>query len=163
MRSNVCYCCHRVLTNPKSVEAGIGPICAAKARGEDAMDDQDFGMRVDIPLDPETMDIICYREESPNWGRGIIHVNVPHTVHKHSRDGYEWNYMGSGPAEFALNILALFIGPKRAEAGGFYQRFKEEFIAPMPMEGGTIPGDEIRAWIAANEVQQGDLFEDEEE
>ena len=43
--------------------------------------------------------VICQR-----LGNNLI-TNVPRLVTHHSPDGYEWGYGGSGPADFALNII----------------------------------------------------------
>ena len=48
----------------------------------------------------------------------------------------EWGYSGSGPADFALNILALFTN--RIAALWLHQEFKAMFIATAPHEGGRI-------------------------
>jgi hypothetical protein len=52
----------------------------------------------------------------------------------------------------ALNILSEFIGQEAAERGGLYQRFKEQFIAPMPESGGIIKKEAILQWIGAQGV-----------
>ena len=58
----------------------------------------------------------------------------------------EWGYGGSGPADFALNILYRFTQDKRfAEA--WHQVFKCEFVASLPRQGGTIRGKRIVKWI----------------
>ena len=108
--------------------------------------------------DPETMDIRCERRE------GGTHFNIAQRVRHHSPTGMEWGYAGSGPADFALNILDRFIP---AGADGWegvrcwdtnvvsgttwtlHQEFKFAFVAALPYEGGMIEGARIRAWIAA--------------
>jgi len=86
-------------------------------------------------------DIVCSRDASGT------HTNVPRRITKHSPTGFEWGYGGSGPADFALNILSVFIGQEKAESGGLYQLFKQDFVMPLPQEGGTIPRAEILKWI----------------
>jgi hypothetical protein len=86
-----------------------------------------------------TGDIICSRDANG------IRTNVPRRIIKHSPDGFEWNYAGSGPADFALNILSVFIGQELAER--FYQEFKFTFVAALPREGGTIRRDDILHWL----------------
>lgn len=58
---------------------------------------------------------------------------------KHSPDGFNWGYSGSGPADLALNMLFDCLkrdGWEEAEAKTFatahYQLFKEEFIEDVP-------------------------------
>lgn len=75
-------------------------------------------------------------------------TELPHLYQRHSPDGFEFGYGGSGPAEAALNLLARFIGPKNATESGLYQEFKWAFVAPMNQtEGGEIYGDAIREWV----------------
>ena len=86
-------------------------------------------------------DVVCSRAENG------IKTNVPRRIIYHSPDGFEWGYGGSGPADFALNILSVFIGQEAAEEKGLYQAFKWDFIAYLPHQGRTIRRDEILKWI----------------
>jgi hypothetical protein len=86
-------------------------------------------------------DIVCGRDADG------IHTNVPRRITYHSPDGFEWGYGGSGPSDFALNILSIFIGEEAARAGGLYQSFKFNFVAVLPHEGGTIKREDILNWI----------------
>jgi hypothetical protein len=92
-------------------------------------------------------DIVCTRNQN-----GTASVNIQQRIVRHSPDGFEWGYAGSGPSELALNILSEFIGQEAAERGGLYQRFKEQFIAPMPESGGIIKKEAILQWIGAQGV-----------
>lgn len=174
-----CNVCGRVLTNPDSIEAGIGPICAHKHGRDD-----EFEERIELdPFDPATMDITCRRLND----RGETPVfNIRQRHKHHSPSGMEFGYAGSGPADFAINVLALFLpvhpdavsegsydefiayergAPPRhskttcwdstdvsSDAWVLHQPFKEAFIARLPREGGVIRGDVIRSWIRAQEV-----------
>jgi hypothetical protein len=102
-----CRRCGRTLTNPIRIMVGIGPVCAGRCRiREAAMDDSDD--RFDLPFDPVTMDVVCRRDgERP----GFCHFNIPQRHVHHSPTGMEWGYEGSGPADYALNILATFLPP----------------------------------------------------
>lgn len=88
-------------------------------------------------------DIRCWREGED------AHFSIPQEIVFHSPTGMEWGYPGSGPADFALNILARFVDRERA--WDLHQEFKRTFVAPLPLEGGTIRAAEIRAWLAAQE------------
>jgi hypothetical protein len=67
---------------------------------------------------------------------------------RHSPDGFEFGYGGSGPADCALNLLALFIPVKEATFGGLYQDFKDRFVARIDQEkGGTVDAADVRAFI----------------
>lgn len=57
----------------------------------------------DLPFDPATEDIVCeVRGEA-------LHFNIAPKHVCHSPSGWEWGFCGSGPADFALNILARFL------------------------------------------------------
>jgi hypothetical protein len=75
-------------------------------------------------------------------------VNVPHKIVYHSPTGFEWGYPGSGPSDLSLNILAIFIPDNWAMK--LHQQFKEDFIASMPMLGGTIKTETIKNWILSH-------------
>lgn len=88
-------------------------------------------------------------------GKPVVELVFPnqqdtlrHRYMRHSPDGFEWGYAGSGPAELALNLLAEFVGVKNATEEGMYQDFKFDFIAKISQEeGGTIAGDDIVRWV----------------
>jgi len=73
----------------------------------------------------------------------------PNTCHPCllSKQGIEWGYGGSGPADLALSVLHRVTDPTCAEA--LYQRFKAEVVASVPHAGGFIRAADVRAWIAA--------------
>lgn len=89
-------------------------------------------------------DIILYRDEEDN-ARAI---GVEHILVHHSPTGFEWGYHGSGCAELARNILHLFTDAGTRDK--LYQQFKQDFIAPLPFEGGTIKAAAVTEWLAAN-------------
>ena len=62
-----------------------------------------------------------------------------------SRFAAPWGYGGSGPADFAWNILSIFLGQEEAEQ--YYMAFKFEVVSALPREGGTIKRDFILEWI----------------
>lgn len=63
--------------------------------------------------------------------------------------GFEWNYGGSGPANFALNLI-LARTDDLAFAWAAHQRFKWDTIVPLPREGGEIARADVDAWLDAN-------------
>jgi len=90
--------------------------------------------------------------------RGRPVVEVVYSTHserviqryvRHSPDGFEFGYGGSGPGDCALNVLALFVGVKNATERGLYHDFKFRFIAPLDQdEGGSVSAADVRTWIA---------------
>lgn len=89
---------------------------------------------------PFNGDVVCRRDPD-----GSKHFNIEQSIILHSPTGMEWGYGGSGPADFALNILARFTDPQTA--GLLHQAFKWKFIATLPEEGGTIKGEDIRLFV----------------
>jgi hypothetical protein len=164
------------LKNPKWQALGIGPTCYAnpECNSFDRAFDGDVAA---LPFNKHTRDIVCKRVEGRDdtVGGTTLHrvgetqFNIVQRYKHHSPSGMEWGYAGSGPADFALNILALFDDQMdRGVTFGEYetlwdgqkvhptvyrlhQRFKRDFIATLPYEGGTIHGYAIMGWLA---VQQ---------
>ncbi len=103
-----------------------------------------------------------------------MHFNIRPKVVHHSPSGWEWGYVGSGPSDFALSILQLFVPSSdrglppvkcwRGTCSRFawlhHIAFKNEFIARLPRAGGVIEGASIRAWIT--ERQREDAARDEQ-
>lgn len=85
-------------------------------------------------------DIACIRNKD-----GHPQTNIPRNVTRHSPDGFEWGYGGSGPADLALNILLMFV--EESVANLHYQDFKWAFIASLPEEGGVIQREAIVKWL----------------
>lgn len=138
MPSNKCKRCRRILKDPVSIDAGLGPVCRSKVAFVATV------QRVP-PLEPfATVGLVCQRAAD-----GTALVNLKQTIVRHSPTGFEWGYGGSGPADLALNVLAAVIGQRLAEAGGLYQNFKRDLIETMPREGGRIPLKLIRDWLTA--------------
>lgn len=65
-------------------------------------------------------------------------------LRNHSPDGFEWGYGGSGPAQLALAILANEMGDEFAL--DHYQKFKDDFIAPMQEEDWGLISNLIHEW-----------------
>lgn len=71
--------------------------------------------------------------------------SFPQLIVLHSPTGMEFGYGGSGPADAALNVLIHFVNGETAWA--LHQKFKDDFIARLPREGGIITAEEVRAWL----------------
>lgn len=71
-------------------------------------------------------------------------LNPRRDLWNHSPSGFEWGYVGSGPAQLALAILADHCGDDE-EALNFYQRFKWKIVAGFPYRGWTLTSDEVEA------------------
>lgn len=143
-RLSSCRCCHRALSNPRSCAAGIGPVCARKNGGPEMRDQRPADQDVyDLPFDPATMDITCRRDVwviddgvDPPGQMVRLHYNISRQHVDHSPSGWEWGYGGSGPSDYALNILATFIGPA-----------PEALPQPTPGDDEWISDEEWDAWV----------------
>jgi hypothetical protein len=107
-------------------------------------------------------DVHCWRDE-----RGVAHCSLPQRHKHHSPTGFEFGYGGSGPADLALNIMAVALPGSEAEPGvwladgtrvsedawDLHQDFKSEFVASLPAKGGVIAGVVIEAWVVAQLAQ----------
>jgi len=129
-----CLICKRKLTNKTSLKFEMGPVCRAKRFVEEKQ-----GELFMVEAIPNFGDVNCYRNENG------ISTNVPRRIIRHSPDGFNWGYLGSGPADFALNILSAYIGEE--EAKGLYQTFKMLFVAKLPYKGGTIKREDVMRWV----------------
>lgn len=71
--------------------------------------------------------------------------NVPWILSFHSPDGFEWGYGGSGPADLALNILAMFVSEQTA--WDLHHDFKWDVVSCIPYQGGYFSSDFVVAWL----------------
>jgi hypothetical protein len=67
-------------------------------------------------------------------------------VFNHSPSGFEWGYLGSGPAQLALAILCDYLGQPQL-ALRFYQEFKEETVARWNDDEWTLTEGELAEWF----------------
>lgn len=69
---------------------------------------------------------------------------------QHSPNGFNWGYSGSGPSELARSVLIDHLGVDEVDPR-VAQRFKEEFVATWPMNGGwELKTETIAAWLAGD-------------
>ncbi|HEU4881860.1 MAG TPA: DUF6166 domain-containing protein [Longimicrobium sp.] len=71
-------------------------------------------------------------------------------VHLHGDvdEGWAWGWRGSAPLNTALNVLLNFVHPKAAWR--LQWAFCDAFLRPLPTLGGTLAGDDVRAWLRRN-------------
>jgi len=151
-----CTRCGRGLKDPASIERGMGPVCAAQQAIAQVADNEQPVLLVGAL---EDVGLVCGRRPD-----GRLATNVAQRFVWHSPTGFECGYGGSGPADLALNVLAALVpvGSDGAEgwtifdkqkvsatAGLLHQDFKDEFIARLPRQGGTVSIADIRAWLDA--------------
>ncbi len=162
MRSNICIKCHKPLSDPKSVERGMGPVCA---RRESAKAEMESG--VILLQDPFLKEgLVCKRID------GKLACNIPIEIHHHA-EGVEIGYSGSGPADLALNVLnmifpvepgvettPIFNGKVCSRmAWNLHQGFKWKYIAGMDENGGRVTIEDIYQWIEEQGVKIPEMHE----
>lgn len=126
-----CIKCHRALSDPESIAAGMGPICRRVEAAEAAADLSIWQYRPELgPLfGPEGKVILAKAD-------GIQGGNVPWSLTYHSPSGLRWGYQGSGPADLALNILYAIL-----VYYGWQERHKTAVYEPSSTtERKNIPG-----------------------
>jgi hypothetical protein len=106
-----------------------------------------------ISYQGERMDGVCAVSvcgEDPIMMRNLVHIE------KHSPDGFNWGYPGSGPAELARCILTDFLGSEHL-ADRFYQRYKWDVIAPIQHDGPwEIKEEHLISWFKEKFPDQAD-------
>jgi hypothetical protein len=119
-----------------------------------------FGLaRVERPADALIAGMSCWR--APD---GTAISSIPQRHVHYAPTGFDWGFGGSGPADLALNVLALFL-PLAPDATGvalrdgssvseatwaLHQAFKYDLIATLPRAGGHLTAETIRAWITTH-------------
>jgi hypothetical protein len=71
-------------------------------------------------------------------------------VRNHSPDGFEWGYMGSGPAQLALALL-LDITDDEEISVKRYQDFMREVIAQFTQDEWYLTEEQVLRWLALKE------------
>ena len=74
-------------------------------------------------------------------------------IERHSPDGYEWGYHGSGPLDLAYSILCDFASPGLANAA--YRQFAHRVIATLPHAEWTITARQISDFLVETAVGKG--------
>lgn len=166
-----CRICHRGLKSLDSRERGMGRVCASKnAHPGDTGDDMQQLLN-DVDRFSASGELVCRQIQLED---GVEYLtNIEQRFKHHSPTGFAWGYLGSGPADLALNVLAQLYPVEgdgyegtqiydrqyvSATAWILHQDFKDEFIARIPKSGGRLPAALVRAWVegkkATSSVQE---------
>ena len=151
-----CYRCHRPLKDPVSIQRGFGPVCYGKAVKKDKQRDIDDDQPVLQGKPFREYGLVCVRQTD-----GRLACNIPQIFKHHSPTGFECGYGGSGPADLALNAMALWFPKEPGDRGvklwdgqivsskafNLHQRFKFYFIQSMDRDGGMISVEKIVEWL----------------
>lgn len=158
-----CRVCKRTLKNPEAIRLGIGPVCARKTGSPfpKSIAQTDGDTDTIVPYDGGNVWIERVPATTLFEGRtgtqqmpsihecSGIKTNVPRQIYKHSPTGYNFGYGGSGPADFALNVLLMF-AKFSDDAYRLYQQFKREFVAGSQDKILNIERKEIENFLVFN-------------
>ncbi len=82
------------------------------------------------------------REVMVDVWEGEIRIGTLQHLVRHSPDGFEWGYGGSGPADLARSIVGDLL--EQADPDPIhYQRVKSRLVATLPEKGGEITEDQV--------------------
>lgn len=97
-----------------------------------------------------------YREErgeaTVTVSDGTVERPLGHVM-RHSPDGFEWGYDGSGPTELARCLLIDLLGVEdvHGELSVSYHDFRSDVIARLPRDeyglAWELRADQVQAWI----------------
>ena len=106
----------------------------------------------------EYRDVVFFRD--PDLGIRKF-SNVPYVIGTlaDKGNGYEWGYGGTGPTDFAANILMHFADHDEAVARAFHIEFRNRFLVNMAKAGGRIPKEDIFSFLETMKTAQPDLLE----
>jgi hypothetical protein len=160
-KMTTCLRCHKPLTDPASMERGLGPICAAIRDSAVAHEESmksippkywpDFDYRSAAADIASRQDEATYISEISEDGgistfkkmdNGAI-ILLPHIMY-HSPTGMNYGYSGSGPADLARSVLSHAVGLEIADR--LYQDFKQEFVAASK-DRFSVSLSTIQGWV----------------
>lgn len=72
----------------------------------------------------------------------------------HGPDAFNWSYIGGGPAQLALALLADALGDD-AKAKRFYLDFSFKVVSHLPEDKWELSEEDIRQTVAALEAARG--------
>lgn len=103
---------------------------------------------------------------------GVFLNSTLEHIKRHSVDGFQWGYGGSGPSDLALSILTDYCKKFKLEDTGipnnFYQQFKDDFISNAK-EDLSIASIQIKEWLEqiwwkkVNNIISGSIVEKHKE
>lgn len=98
------------------------------------------------------------------WTQGEHPMELPLLLNycNHSPTGFEWGYVGSGPAQLAwvVTYMTLMIETEvsrefaRATADLYHQGIHHQIIAGLPTDGWQISGKTILDWLHKQEYNE---------
>jgi len=84
--------------------------------------------------------------ESAEYEGGWRDLPLRPDVFDHSPSGFEWGYLGSGPAQLALAILCDYLGDPQL-AVRFHQELTEESVARWKDDEWTLTEQGLAQWF----------------
>ena len=93
-----------------------------------------------------------------NSGRCTVEVDNQlldprYDLRSHLSEGFDWGYVGGGPARLALAILADCVGDEQAI--GCYQPFHLQVISPLNRTCWELSEERVNEWVRARYAERG--------
>ena len=107
--------------------------------------------------DPLRRAVKTYRGQR-NSGRCTVEVDNQlldprYDLRSHLSEGFDWGYVGGGPARLALAILADCVGDEQAI--GCYQPFHLQVISPLNRTCWELSEERVNEWVRARYAERG--------
>lgn len=122
-------------TDPRAVVQDTDERCQASTDRVEYV-----GMRVDGT--PVVLNLTAHERLTPNRSLGLV---------RHSPAGFDWGYVGSGPAQLACALLLDYTDDETA-AQQYYIQFRDAVISQLVCDGPAdcwhLTGDDIEAALA---------------
>ena len=88
--------------------------------------------------------------DTPHWfTQPTVHLSPRADLADNSPTGFEWGYLGSGPHQLALAILAHAAGDDEY-AVHMAHSFTLDIIAHLPRTQWLIPASTVHSWMESN-------------
>jgi hypothetical protein len=113
---------------------------------------------VDLPLGTEMVNLNSEQMEKLSEVKVIEErgLDPRFDLRRHSPDGFEWGYCGSGPAQLALALLCDATGNDEL-AKDLYQRYKFKFVAGWVGDTFLTSDVEIMRWVCKQTLSRDRL------
>lgn len=95
-------------------------------------------------------DTLIIRVELKGGHEDVAPLNPRTDIRNHSPSGMSWGYMGSGPSQLALAILADHMKDD-VKAEKYYMQFKAEVISKITDDAFVLSNEKVQTWINRHE------------
>jgi hypothetical protein len=121
-------------------------------------DRKTYGLVVMVIADPFSAERQI-KGDPPALERKVRAHRLQHEV-RHSPDGFEWGYSGSGPSDLARSLLFdhmvyetdVLAGSSGRIVEDNYMAFRDAIVAKLPKDGWAIATSQIESWLEVHSL-----------